>query len=227
MVSIIQQRTSRRSPARVHVNADELTGYPDGASRQRSPVFPFPFRAMHEANERCLELLVNAARSTSAPPFSLVVALRALLRDSSPALRSRAAKRCCLLLDMEFSEPLWWRAVTNRPEISPRVGRSAEGFPRRSATPLARATLALAREAVHADFDAARVILGMHRDVAAIIRSLQHSDIERICDRQFRRLRPRWMDQPAIWRSLLLSARMEQPTLCRDFDLHALRLLVS
>ena len=191
------------------------------------PLQVFPFAALTEVNERCIELLVNAARSDARPPFSFVTSLREILRSSSPAIRRKAASRCYLLIDMELADPEWWRTVLQRPDRTPRSGRWADGFPRRTAVPLARATLMLAWQGVRTDTDVACAVFGMHRKVAEVVNSMQLSDIDRISDRHFRCTKPRWADRPSIWRELLLSARAEKPAAARDVNLHALRLLAN
>src|ERR1700719_2914553 len=64
-----------------------ITSYP----RQLSDLRP-----LYEINERCLELLVRAAR-TDRPPFPLVCYLRELLCSATPETRARAARRPLLL----------------------------------------------------------------------------------------------------------------------------------
>lgn len=191
------------------------------------PLMLFPFAALTEVNARCIELLVNAARSEARPPFSFISPLRSILRDASATIRRKTASRCYLLVDMEFADPAWWRTVLQRPDRTLRAGRWADGFPRRTAVPLARATLMLAWQGVRTDTDVACAVFGMHPRVAEVVNVMQLSDIDRIADRHFRRIKPRWADRPSVWRELLLSARAETPTASRDVNLHALRLLAD
>ena len=191
------------------------------------PESSFPFAALHEVNERCIELLVHAARSEKTPPFAMVIPLRDALRESDPASRRRAALRGFLLVDMGFEQSDWWRMLKHDGANGLRSERSLGHFPRRTGVSLARATLMLAWHSVHADPDAALAVLGLHREVAAAIGSMQLADIDRIADRQFRRVRPRWADRPSIWRAILLSAQIERAALRRDADFHALQLLAG
>ena len=195
--------------------------------RPPDPLKTFPFGPLREVNERCIELLVHAARSEARPPFSFVTPLREILRDSSPAIRRKAATRCYLLVDMSFADPDWWRTVPHRPDRTVRVRRWEDGFPRRIAVPLARSSLMLAWQGVRADMDVASALFGMHRKVAEVVNAMQLSDIDLLSERHFRRIKPRWADRPSIWRALLLSARAETPAAARDVNLHALRLLAE
>ena len=156
-----------------------------------------------------------------------LLGFKGLLRDSSAVMRRKAASRCYLLIDMEFADPEWWRTVLQRPDRTLRAGRWADGFPRRTAVPLTRSTLMLAWQGVRADADVACALFGMHRGAAAVVSSMQLSDIDRLADRHFRRIKPRWVDRPSLWRELLQSARAETPTASRDVNLHALRLLAD
>jgi hypothetical protein len=82
-------------------------------------------------------------------------------------------------------------------------------------------------EGIRVDTDAACVVLGMVREVADVISTMQVTEFDAIADRHFRRLAPRWLDRPGIWRQLLLAAAADKPACTRDLDLHALQLLAG
>jgi hypothetical protein len=73
---------------------------------------------LQEINERCLELLAQAARGGRTGTFALVIPLRDLLLQMTPEARKRAAANGFLLVDLEFANALWWLSVT-------RLGRTA------------------------------------------------------------------------------------------------------
>src|SRR5207244_2358773 len=100
-------------------------------------------------------------------------------------------------------------------------------FPRRSAVPLARATLMLAWHSLRADPETACVLLGMSPPVADLISALPLAEIDRIADRGFRHVQPRWHDRPAVWRNLLLAAQTSNPGAMRDFNLHGVQLMTG
>jgi hypothetical protein len=191
------------------------------------PSAAFPFAALHEVNERCIELLVNEARAEKRPPMPLVIPLRELLRNTGPEARRRAAQRGLLLIDMEFQDAEWWRAVRTQPEKQWRTTAWRGSFPRRSAVPLGRATLMLAWHSLHADRDTSCVLLGMTAAVAELIANLQLVEIDQIANRRFRHVQPRWHDQPSIWRTLLLAAQVNKADAMRDFNLHGLQLMTG
>ena len=72
-------------------------------------------------------------------------------------------------------------------------------FPRPAAVKLARSTLVLAWHTVRTNLDAAVVLLGIAPSVAEIIAKPHLQDLDRIAERQYRHVRPRWEDRPAVW----------------------------
>src|SRR5207237_6968485 len=81
----------------------------------RGPLMPRPLQEVYEINERCLELLVQGARSERPERFFLVKPLREVLREMTPETRARAARRAFLLVDLEFANADWWRRAKNYP----------------------------------------------------------------------------------------------------------------
>jgi hypothetical protein len=92
---------------------------------------------------------------------------------------------------------------------------------------LARATLTLAWHTVRTDTEATLVLLGISPPVAEHIASLRLQDIDRIAERHYRRLRPRWEDRPAVWRQLLACSRETDVNAAHEFVLHALQLTAA
>lgn len=196
-------------------------------NRDYGPGSTFSLEGLHELNERCITLLVNAARAEAPPPFPLVTQLRDILRNSKPDVRRRAAQRGFLLLDMEFRHAEWWQAVRAEPNKQWRTASWRGAFPRRSAVPLTRSVLMFAWHSIQADPETACVILGMTRSVAELIGELQLGQIDTIADRRFRHIQPRWHDRPAVWRALLRAAENATPTAMRRVDLHGLQLITG
>lgn len=100
-------------------------------------------------------------------------------------------------------------------------------FPRRSAIPLARATLMLAWQMIRTDVQAARVVLGIANEVAEIIGVLQLTELDRIADRRHRHLEPRWADRPTVWHSLLSAALAPESAAMQRVDAYGLQLLTG
>jgi len=70
-------------------------------------------------------------------------------------------------------------------------------------------------------------LLGVHPSVTEIIGELSMTDIERIVERRFRYIQPRWEDRPAIWQRLIQAACSPDIRLARDFTLRGLQLLAG
>ena len=183
-----------------------------------------PLAPIYEINERCIQLLVEAARSEHDPAPGLVVALRTQLLRLSPEMRTRAAERPLLLVDMGFRDPGWWKDARRAPLRASRTPIAQNAFPARASMHLARSTLVLAWHSVRADPIAAGLRLGICHPVADLIASLTLTDLDRIAEKRFRRLRPRWEERPALWRQLLLSVDSNDFRRERDFNLRALQL---
>jgi hypothetical protein len=182
-----------------------------------------------EVNERCLELLVHAARQEPKGSFRLVAELRELLKTSDPAIRRRAACRSFLLVDLEFGNSDWWRGAGSHLSQQARFPSWRGAFPRASGTRLARATLLLAWNSLRAARDpvAARLLLGMAPEVGDLIAGLRFDQIDRIAEKRLRFVRPRWDDRPAVWRRILLAARADDQKLMSEFNVYALQLLAG
>jgi hypothetical protein len=182
-------------------------------------------RPLYEINERCLDLLMRAAR-TDRPTFPLVCYLRELLCSLTPETLARTAHRPVLLIDMQLANGELWRAAKDRPgRPTPRPAWQG-AFPRLAAIQLARAALLLAWHAVHAAPHEI-CLLGMTTNVADAIAQLRMTEIDSAAERHFRHLRPRWEDRPAVWRRLLLSAQSEDTRCARDFSLYGIQLLTA
>lgn len=98
---------------------------------------------------------------------------------------------------------------------------------RGSGLPLARATLLLTWQACRAHLDTACILLGISRPAAEIIAGFALTEIDRIADRRFRHLHPRWQDRPDLWRSILAASESSSGTALRKTDLQALALVAG
>jgi len=108
-------------------------------------------QSLQEANERCIELLVHAARTDAVDTFPLVNHLRSLLRGLTPETRARAAHMALLLVDMKLSDAEWWTYLQAHPARAVPLPAGHGSFPRASAVPLGRAVLMLAWHGVRSD----------------------------------------------------------------------------
>ena len=181
---------------------------------------------LKEVNDRCIEMLVVAARKEQAGSLILVSHLKDVLLRTTPEIRARAAERPILLTDMQFTNAAWWRAAREHP-VRPAPLPSWRGsFPKPAAVGLARATLMLAWHSLRSARESA-VLLGLLPEVAELIAELSLSDIDNIVERRFQHLRPRWEDRPAAWRHLLMAAESEDFRMTRDFNLYSLQLVTG
>src|SRR5215207_6095170 len=114
---------------------------------------------LHEVNERCLDLIALVAKlDPEDAPFALVGPLRALLRGTRPSLRRRAAHQAFALVDMEFRDVDWWKAVKDRPSRAWKDRPWRALAPKRAAVQLAQTTLTLAWHMTRAHAEATAVV---------------------------------------------------------------------
>lgn len=203
------------------------TEIPQPVEAATAPERACALTSIHEVNERCLELLVHAARSEPIAPSSLIAPIRDLLLATTPETRKRSAARAFLLVELEFGNPQWWTAVRKFPDKQFRGGAWRNPFPRRSAVPLTRAILMLAWQAIRADRDTACVALGINYAVTDLIGSLQITEIDRIADCHHKHLEPRWANRPAIWHALLLASAEAEPAAMSRLDSYGLQVLTG
>jgi hypothetical protein len=183
---------------------------------------------LHEVNERCLDLIALVSKlDPEDAPFAMVGPLRSLLRGTRPIVRRRAARQPFALVDMEFRDAEWWQAVATDPARTWKDRPWHNPSPKRVAIQLAQSTVMLAWHMTRADSELTSIVFGMSRDVASVIAALGLSSIETIAEHQFRHVRPRWEQQPEIWRELLLAAHRDDADAMRDFVVHALQLLMG
>ena len=181
-------------------------------------------RPLYEVNQQCIELLVSAAWSDR-PTLPLVRQFQGSLRNLSAQARVRAAHKAFLLVDMEFMNGGWWELAKKQSSRITLPSR-APYFPRNSAIQLARGALLVVQHSIHANA-AQACLLGVHPSVTAIIGDLSMTDIERIVERRFRYIQPRWEDRPAIWQRLIQAASSPDIRLTREFSLRGLQLLAG
>ena len=195
--------------------------HPAGTPNRAAPTALQP---IHELNHQCVELLVRAAWSDN-PDLPLARQFQTSLRNLNPESRLRAAHRAFLLVDIEFMNRDWWSEA--RRSGSKTVGAGRQGhFPKTAAVQLGRASISLLRHSIHT-LGAEASLLGAHPGVLEIIASLSLGEIDRLAERRFRDVRPRWEDRPALWQKLIQSAASPDIRLKRELDLTGLQLLVS
>lgn len=219
-----------KSRARPGVSPKPLIDNPPKATPQEEehpPPAVRPRQEVQRVNQRCIEGLIQAARMARPDMAPLVTELREVLLRMTPETRARAARRTFLLVDMELgNRDLWRRFKSHRARIQFAV-KGHGTFPRAAAIQLARAILILAWYGVRTDRYGANLLLGMSTAVSDIIAGLSLADIDRIAERQFCYVRPRWEDRPDLWLRLLSASQTPDIRRARDINLRGLQLIVG
>jgi len=177
-----------------------------------------------EINEQCLHLLVDMAHHDDLHAEAFLNDLLSMVSSLDSASLTCAARFPFLLVDFRLRDLHWWQHVIASPNKPWKESAWLTVLPRATAIKLSRETLMLIWHTVRTDLEAAVVLLGLTPEVADTIAALRLRDLDRIAERQFRQLRPRWEDRPAVWRQLFTCARSTEVDAAHAFVLHALQL---
>lgn len=180
-------------------------------------------KPVYELNRQCIDLLVKAA-SAETPELRLARQFQGPFRTITSEGRAKVAQQFYLLVDIRFTDPVWWTSALKHPSGTPVSPLPA--FPRASAIQIGRAAIMLLRHATHV-FGLEASLLGAHPQVLQILTPLSLSDLDRFLDRFFKEVRPRWEQRPALWQGLIQSASTPDLRMKRDLDLKGLHLLAS
>jgi hypothetical protein len=181
-------------------------------------------RSAYELNRQLLALLVKAA-SREAAGLALARQFQGPLRHLLPAVQLRVAEQPFLLADMRLTRPDWWSsALSSRALIGPALARRS-AFAKAPAIQLGRATIILLRHSTQI-VGMEACLLGAHPSVLRAISALSLADIERVSERNFSEVRPRWENRPEFWQKVLQAAAGD-PRRNRDLYLTGLQLLGS
>ena len=180
-----------------------------------------PLRAI---NESFLELLIDMAHLPGEPCSDFISTLRTQIGSLTQAPRAIALRTPVLLVDIEFRNPIWWKAVAATPSrLHAPTSVWLAPPPRARAVKLARAALTLAWHLARTDLESSLVLMGLTAPVIEIVGALQPQQLDRIAELQSAHLRPRWEDGPSVWRQLLLGASIDSHQ-SRAFALRTLQL---
>jgi hypothetical protein len=157
-------------------------------------------------NERCIDLMVGLARSDQPPIPAAVSANRTLWCGLDPPARECAASHPVLLLDINFTDPAWWRWATESRSVE-REASAVSYLPLEIASELMRETINLVWVIARKDQSLAIIFCGMAPQVAHMFSSFSPPDVERISAQYHRHLRLRFDDSPAYWRMHLRTSR--------------------
>ncbi|HEX4050657.1 MAG TPA: hypothetical protein VHY19_07270 [Steroidobacteraceae bacterium] len=107
-----------------------------------------------------------------------------------------------LLVDMHFRSLEWWDTLAHHPMARRPLESCLVVFPRQRGITLSRSVLTLAWHVARTDRESAVVFLGLSPPVSELISLFSLQQIDRIAQRHFPHLRPRWADSPAVWHEI-------------------------
>lgn len=179
-------------------------------------------RSAHEINLQVLGLLSRAALRET-PTLALARQFQGPLRCLVPEAQQRVARHPLLLVDMRLTRPDWWSsALSSRALVGP-AHTKRPAFPKSAAIQLGRGIITLLRHSTHI-VGIEACLLGAHPRVLHSIGALSLADVERLAERNFSEVRPRWENRPEFWQKVLQAASGD-PRKNRDLYLTGLQLL--
>lgn len=206
------------------VKAQRLdAGHP--AERTEALQFSQSLELIYDLNRRMLALLAEPIDEGGAyNDFHVGTPIGQVLRDIDPSTRQQLALCPFLLLDASFTDAARWKppeAVQQHVEAAPSQTNSAT-----RAIALGRATCVLSWHLVRTDQVAARLVLGVSPECAAVIAQSGLTELQELAARfvRHRWFKPRWHDRPDAWRRLIRLAHMTPRT---TVAIHGLQLFLG
>lgn len=202
-----------------------------GAADEEEELAPSWLRAgalesLAELNELSLALLTHQAAAGGAQPPGLLREVSALWPALDAPGRRRAAACPYLLLDGGFAERERWRQPAPQVGDSSRPAR-AGFFTVPGTVEVARLLFTYAWHLARVQGAAARLLLGMPPDCAALIGACTLRHMHTLAERHPEWLRPRWPAHPEVWRELLTAAASGETRSLELARLHGLTMLAA
>lgn len=205
-----------------HSAGIESSAQRHGASRRADRIGP-----LADVNAQSLRWLIRVSSHPKHMESEFLGNISGRLCALSTAERSFAARFPFLLVDMRLTDLDWWQRVVAHTATSSIRSTWLAPLPPRLTTKLARSTLVLAWHTARVDQQAALLLLGISRPVADLIARLHLPDVDRISERHYQQLRPRWDNHPSVWKHLLDASRTGDQTASAAFILRGLQLVAG
>jgi hypothetical protein len=187
---------------------------------------------VYHLNERYLNLLSHAAATPEGCDWPAVVDQRELWSALAGEALQRASRFPFVILDVQFSDEKWWKAVVSGGGARLEGASSDRQWPwreRPGSVPvdLMQEMLIFAWHTVKWDQRIARLALGMAPAVAESIGALTPGQLAIISDNYPGALYLRWYNQPDFWCRLLIAARDNDEEILAETHLHAKLLMAG
>ena len=181
--------------------------------------------SLAELNELGFTLLAEQAALPAAQPGALLQEFGATWRALDAPARRRAAACPYLLLDVGFGARERWREPAQVGD--PARGGGSAFFTVPGTIEALRLALTLGWHLARTQRAAARLLLGMPPECAALIAALTLRQVHALAERHPQWLRPRWPARPELWRDLLKTAASGEARALERSRLYGLSLLAA
>src|ERR1700722_11709293 len=180
------------------------------------------FDPIHQLNERCIELLCDAATYDS-PEVTLpiVTAHRDVWGRLELDSRQRVARLPFVIADAQFRNATWWRRVTQGQPHEAQVDAISNGLPKEPSEHLMLEVLMFAWQTARQDKAVALMAFAMSSPVAEIIAELTPRQIRTIAARESQTVQNRLARGLGFWEDLLVAAQEGDEKRLAELPLHA------
>jgi hypothetical protein len=188
--------------------------------------------AVAEINAQCLDFLCQiAVQATQSQASRRLPGLFGGQLEAwcnlEPAARAQLAASPILLVDAGFDDESRWALPARRMvhDLPPTPREPVFTGP--AAGDFMHGVLVFGWHLARANRQLARVVLGMTPGCAARVASLKLRDLDWVVDHHPGWVRPRWEQQPRVWRHLLGAARDADTALLTQVSLRGLQLMAA
>ena len=175
---------------------------------------------IYDLNRRMLALLAEPTDESAHHYFHAGTPIGHALLDLDASTREQIALCPFLLMDASLNDATKWKLSDSAEGVYSHL----DGLTR--VLELARSTCVLSWYLLRTDPAAAKLILGVSQDCAAVIAQSGLSELQQIAARlvQQRSFKPRWHDRPHAWRHLI---HLAQTTPSKLVAIHGLQLFLG
>jgi hypothetical protein len=182
---------------------------------------------VYQLNERCIELLSEAAASAALTGPPILADNRELWMGLTSDERQRAARMPFVMLDVRFKNTAWWMQIAQGRTHEPAAESCTGGLSPEASEPLTQEIVMFAWQTARWDETVAELSFGMSSAVARVIATLTPQKIRAIALREHAATRVRWDDDSQLWRELLSAAKANHEEKLASLHLQAKLLLCS
>jgi hypothetical protein len=181
-----------------------------------------------ELNAQCLELLSDQARAQPLHGSACLRSIAEIWPTLDAGARRRAASCPYLLVDTGFSDPTRWCWFEDRQvnDLAPKPYKPSF-FTVPKASALTQQVFMYAWHLAQSHDVTAQILLGIPLHCTHLISGCTLPRIHELAEQHPDWIRPRWLNQVKVWRSLLLAAASGEVVALENARMHGLQIIAG